>query len=216
MTMEDMECVIQRLKKRNSIQTEPFRKIFQSNSKLFFEYGRLQKQQNDMKRQVAVLQNETAELLNKMTSTSPSESANFVEKMKSKLATIQNELREKQSTELQERKLRLDLSKTVRDQKKLLADVNEELVVAKTELASARMEIMNLSTQFENEKRSSDVLKAELDHLRELCATAEKRQHELEIENKQLIDRILVEKKKTADEINEMNHLVDGALKLCI
>lgn len=206
-----LDVATARLKKRNEVQTDPFLTIFNSNTKMFYELARLQKQQNDMKRKVAEMQYETSQLLSEACSGGgDSKSAPAIEKLKDKLSVLQGELREKQTSESNERMLRLDLSKKVRDQNKLLVDQAEEIKIAKDELKEAHVKISQLEEEVAAEQRSREVVCAEIESLRETASNAEKRLQGMEAENASLVERILTEKRKTADDLNEMNSLVDG------
>jgi hypothetical protein len=187
--------IFQSLQDRNKIQVEPFTAIYQSNAKLWYEHARLQSLLKDVKHQLAIVQHETVELLSTTganTSVTP-----LVEKLKLKLAQIQSELREKGNLESNEQKMRTDLSKKNRDQGKLISDQLEELKVAKTELSSAHEKTAYLTEEIRIENNSSTAVNQELENIRKLF-------HNLELENAQLIERIIAEKDKTAQAMNDM------------
>lgn len=198
-------CIL-KLQKRNKFQNEPFEKILTSNNKLFYEQTRVQRILNETKRQIALLQHEIKEV----SVDSIGNLSLVVEKVKNKLVLIQNELREKHNTESYERKMRIDLSKKVRDQNKLIADQNEELKVAKSELALFHEKLLVQESELNAKRNDCETIKRELEKSRNLVNSAEAKVRTLEIENMSLVGRILEEKKKTADDLNEMNGLVDG------
>ena len=134
--------LLQCLKQRNRVKVEPLLAIYQSNTKLWYEHARLQALLIDVKHQFAIVQHETSELL---TSLGADSSVGVVEKLKLKLAQIQIELREKGNLESNERKMKIDLSKKVRDQVKLIGDQFEELKMAKTSERIMHFLIMNIS-----------------------------------------------------------------------
>ena len=191
--------ILRNLNDRNKHQVDPFIAIFQSNSKLWYEHARLQSLLKDVKHQFAIVQHEAAELL-----TMPSsDSATAVDKLKLKLAQIQIELREKGNLESNERKQKVDLSKKVRDQMKLLADQFEELKMAKSELSSAHEMTAYLREDVRIEKNAALAVKDELENVRKLF-------RKLEEENTQLIERIITEKSKTAQAMNDMVNGKEG------
>lgn len=194
------KVVLQNLKERNKLQIEPLIAIYQSNTKLWYEHSRLQSLLKDVKHQFATVQHETAELL---TSLGTDSSAGAVEKLKCKLAQIQVELREKGNLESNERKMKIDLSKKVRDQGKLIADQSEELKMAKSELSSSHEMTAFLREEIRVEKSSSLIVNSELNNVRSMF-------HKLEQENAELIERILSEKVKTAQAMNDMMNKQEG------
>mmetsp|Transcript_16520 Transcript_16520/g.15853 ORF Transcript_16520/g.15853 Transcript_16520/m.15853 type:complete len:210 (-) Transcript_16520:47-676(-) len=191
---ELVETILENLRNRNKIQSDPFTAIYQSNTKLWYECSRLQSLVKDVKHQVAVVQHETSELLSVP---GTDYSISIVDSLKSKLSQIQFELREKANVDSNEHKSRVDLSKKVRDQGKLIADQHEELKVAKTELSLAHEKVALLTEEIRLESDSSKFVKDELTNVRKLL-------YKVEQENTHLIERILVEKTKTAEAMDRM------------
>lgn len=188
------ETILENLRNRNKIQSDPFTSIYQSNTKLWYEFARLQSLLQDVKHQLAVVQHETSELLSVP---GTDYSVSIIDSLKSKLSQIQFELREKGNIDSNERKSRIDLSKKVRDQGKLIADQYEELKIAKTELSLAHEKVAFLTEEMRLESDSSTVVKNELANIRKLFQKVEQ-------ENTHLIERILAEKAKTAVAMNQM------------
>ena len=195
------DVIYRNLKERNRTQVEPFASIYQSNTKLWYEHNRLQSLLKDVKHQFATVQHETAELF---TYPGLETSASKVDKLKIGLAQIQTELREKGNLESSERRMKIDLSKKVRDQLKLIADQSEELKMAKGELSSTHEMLSLMSEESRVEKNSRKAVREELENIRKLF-------HKLEAENAQLIERILIEKGKTAPAMNDMMNGAEGS-----
>ena len=191
---------LQDLQNRNKVQTEPFVSIYQSNSRLWYEHARLQSLLKDVKHQFATVHHETAELL---TSLKTDSSAAAIDKLKLKLTQIQVELREKGNLESNERKSKTDLSKIVRDQARLITNQTEELKMAKTELSSALEMVAFLREEINAEKVSALIVTEEITNLRKMF-------RKLEEENAQLIERIILEKNKTAQAMNDMMNNPEG------
>lgn len=196
------QVIYRNLKERNRIQVEPFASIYQSNTKLWYEHNRLQSLLKDVKHQFATVQHETADLF-----VYPGlETSVFkVDKLKIGLAQIQTDLREKGNLESSERRMKVDLSKKVRDQQKLIADQSEELKMAKGELCSSHEMLSLMSEEVKVERNSGKAVKDELENVRKLF-------HKLEAENAQLIERILIEKGKTAQAMNDMMNGAEGSI----
>jgi hypothetical protein len=195
------QVVLENLRRRNKVQVEPFTAIYQSNIKLWYEHSRLKSLLKDVKHQFAIVQHETADLL---TSAGTDSSATAVDKLKFKLAQIQIELREKGNLESNERKMKTDLSKKVRDQGKLIADQTEELKMAKSELSTAHEMAALHREELRIEKNSATAVKDELLNVRKMF-------HNMEVENTELIARILFEKSKTAQAMNDMMNGTEGS-----
>lgn len=195
------QIVLQNLKHRNKVQVDPFSAIYQSNTKLWYEHARLQSLLKDTKHQFATVQHETSELFKSLGTDS---SATAVDKLKLKLAQIQIDLREKGNLESNESKIKIDLSKKVRDQGKLIADQSEELKMAKGELSAAHEMMTFLTEEARIEKKSCIAVKDEVENLRKLLSN-------LEQENSNLIERILIEKSKTAQAMNDMMNSTEGS-----
>jgi DNA repair exonuclease SbcCD ATPase subunit len=188
------KVALSRLRERNKVQTDPFVDIFQSHTNLWYENARMKSLLSDIKHQLAIVQHETVDAI----IASASEGSNpMLENLKLKLSQVQSDLREKGTLDESEKKKRIDLSKKVRDQEKLIGDQREEIVIAKTELASALSRISELEEDIRIEKGSSKAVAAELESVRELYRKEQ-------AENQQLLERILLEKMKTAEAMNDM------------
>ena len=105
--------------------------------------------------------------------------------------------------------MKIDLSKKVRDQVKLIANQFDELKMAKTELSASHEMMAFLREEIRIEKSSSSIVNDELDNVRNLY-------HKLELENAQLIERILLEKSKTAQAMNDMMNEQEGTEVNCL
>ena len=186
--------ILQRIQQRNREQTDPFIDIFHSNTKLWYEHARLRSLLNDSRHQLSTIQHEVME---------SSVSSERMNGLKSRLSQLQIDLRDKGGIDDNERKIKYDLTKRVRDQEKLLMNQTEELNMAKHELSSAHQKISQLETELNLEKRSCQAVTAEVESLRLLRT-------KLEAENSQLIARILAEKAIKAEEMNDMIHQGEG------
>jgi DNA repair exonuclease SbcCD ATPase subunit len=202
---------LQKLRERNRVQVEPFVAVYQSHSKLWYENAQLRSLQRDLRHQVASLQHETADMLSSITTAKqdPTIASALAEKLKSSLSLIQNELKSKLNFD-SDRRSRIDLSKKVRDQQKLLADQQEELIVAKQELGASHEKLSLVDAEMKKDKASLDAVRAELESVRALVSNAEEKARKFEVENGQLVMRILREKEKAAEEFNKMVQSADG------
>ena len=186
--------ILQRIQQRNREQTDPFIDIFQSNTKLWYEHARLRSLLNDFRHQLSTIQHEVMD---------SSVSSDRMNGLKTRLSQLQIDLRDRGGMDDNERKIKYDLTKRVRDQEKLLMNQTEELNMAKHELSSAHQKISQLETELNLEKRSCQAVTAEVESLRMLRT-------KLETENAQLIARILAEKAIKAEEMNDMIHQGEG------
>jgi DNA repair exonuclease SbcCD ATPase subunit len=205
-----------KLRERNCKESTPYLSVYQSHSKLWYENARLRSLQRDLRNQISTLQHETAEIISAATSSSSSLKQSdvtalgaFADKVKMSLSSIQSELKAKSLVDT-DRKTRVDLTKKVRDQQKLLADQQEELLVAKKELSIHHDRLAVLENEVAKDKSSLVAVKTELESVRLLVSTAEDKARRLEVENGQLVMRILAEKEKAAEEFNRMVQTADG------
>jgi hypothetical protein len=192
--------LLSRVQQRNREQTEPFTAIYTSNTKLWYEHARLRSLLTDSKHQLSLIQHEVTEL---GAVAKPPVAVDKLDAVKARLSQLQQDLRERGGIDDSERKIKYDLTKRVRDQEKLLSNQVEELNIVKQELSSAHHTMSQLATELSAEKKSSEAVFAELASLRALRTT-------LENENAQLISRILADKAKTAEEMNEQIHKGEG------
>jgi hypothetical protein len=133
-----------------------------------------------------------------MISTSNSADMNsFLEKTKFKISQIQKNWKE------------ISTVKKILDQRKLINIQSEELKVAKSELSNSLEKILLLETQLELEKKKNLEKIDEVNALRESLTQCENKLRVVEEENKNLVDRIIGEKHKAAESLNDMNKLVD-------
>jgi len=205
--VEDLvNASLEKLRRRNSVQTSPFHKISQGYTKLWNQNRALEQQHLEMRRQVVIVQREAAEITASLSNEEGSEASSAaIENLRSTLQRMHDDLKEKTEEEDLARKIKADLGRKVSEQNTLILDLQEELRISKTELSSCRENISILTKELELSKHANDAIKAEIDNVRSLCASSEAKTRALEIENAKLVERIMTEKEKMVEEMNRMN-----------
>jgi len=208
---EWLDVCLRRVQARNDKETRPFVGIYSAYGKVWEEHRQLRLQQSELRRQLQTLQHESSEELAASGAlTEASAAMSVIEKMKSKLGFIQNGLRDQENKKKVDQRAQLDLLHKVHEQSLAIANQAEELTICKEELANSREHSLRLQGEIEAEKESLDLVKRELESVRALVDNAERKARAFEVENDKLLQRILTEKAKTAEDLNEMNTMVDG------
>jgi len=96
------------------------------------------------------------------------------------------------------------------DQRRLLSLQAEELRMAKRELSAALELVARTSQELESEKQTSDARATEIRILHELVSEYDSKIVGLNQENASLVNRILADKSRVADEVNEQNERLGG------
>ena len=96
------------------------------------------------------------------------------------------------------------------DQRRLLSLQAEELRMAKRELSAALELVARTSQELESEKQTSDARATEIRILHELVSEYDSKITSLNQENASLVNRILADKSRVADEVNEQNERLGG------
>ena len=94
---------------------------------------------------------------------------------------------------------------SVFDQRRLLSLQQEELRMAKRELSGALERVARLTQELESEKQTSDARATEIRILHGLVSEYDSKIIGLSQENESLVARILADKSRAADEVNERN-----------
>eukprot|EP01038_Epipyxis_sp_PR26KG_P007425 gene7425-10118_t len=101
-----------------------------------------------------------------------------------------------------------ELSKMLYESKKLIKNQNNEILVAKNELNKTIEQLLELQQQHDIDMQTISMYKSTLGETLDDMSSKDKRIRILEEENEKLIHRILSEKNKSADELNEMNKMI--------
>ena len=192
------------LKHRNNNQTLPYNDICNAYTKMFNEKKCLERQIYDLRKQIVLIQRETADLI------STGDTSSIADTIRLRLQKIYDDLKERQEEEVI-KKISADLGRKVSEQNKLILDIQEEIRIYKSELIVHRENIAILTAELETSRKSELIIAKELGEIRTKMFDSENRIRTLEIENAALLDRMLSEKERIATELNKMNYKVDNA-----
>jgi len=186
---------------RNAKQTTPFIDVIDSNQKLWVRYVFLENRRLEARHKIASIEHDVQQKNDAVISLGSIRSE--LEKVQSELVAFEAYSCEDTYNRGNSKKLRSELSFTVFEQKKLIANQIEEIVVAKSEIRDAHSRLLVV----EGERNA---LMLEMEILKRERITADEEISKLRLENDELTKRIVCEKDKTASQMNEMYELVDG------
>lgn len=118
--------LLDQIRQRNEVQTEPYVEIYRSSYSLWLKYTRLDSQREELRHQLALLEHESTELVNK------GEVTHAVENFRKRLESLQS-----YHNVLSEGSAKVpftNLSRTIYDQRKLISHQNDEMKLLKSEL----------------------------------------------------------------------------------
>eukprot|EP01041_Mallomonas_annulata_P009391 gene9391-19486_t len=190
--------VTTKLIERNRKQTKPFQQIYHAHMKLWTENQQLQRQHVLMNQQVVILQHEIQEDISR------GDQSPAVERLKSRIHLLQEQMKDVRMSSTDDVRQRLELHQKNEDLSKQNFDLQDELRVTKFELESSRESIRTLEMHIDNLNGSINKIKEEVDSLRKITDDAEKKSRKLEVENAELVNRIMTEKMRNAQEMNDM------------
>ena len=125
----DYDSLFNQIRSRNELQTYPYSEIYNSSYHLWLKYTRLDAQREELRHQLALIEHEGAELINK------GDSSLAIDHFKKRLAGLQ--IYHNNSEDAPHNVPLTNLSRTIYDQKKLISHQNEELKLMKSELNAA-------------------------------------------------------------------------------
>lgn len=199
--------VTQRLKQRNNFEYQPFVEIYEMNEMLFEENLQINVSLNDAKTKISAILSEVSNhnnnLVNPGTAMSEAQASLF-ERIKNNLGLIHNEYKEPQEF------------RKVFNQRKLLFHQSEELATLKSELSTSLELTSQLSKKLVTEQSAHKALLERLETLIDVVKEHEGKILALEHENKTLVQKIVTDKKETADKLNEMNEMIDSKCCSCV
>ena len=193
---------ISELKKRNKVQANPYLDIYTAYTRLWKDQQNLTRQHLILQNQVANLQHEIQEELNR------DDIAPSIDRLRITLTTIQEDIKNRNKSAIDNVRGRAELEQQLEDQNKYIFDLQDELRTLKTELETSRESIRTLEMHAANLSNSMVALRLELQSVRSIVAESEAKTRRLEVENAELVNRIVIDKEKNANELNEMNKIV--------
>lgn len=198
----DAEALLQ---ERNRAQTLPFRGIYTSHVALVKKHTRLQHKHTEIRNLVAILQYEIQDAINN------DRTETLLDDIKSKLSSIQEDLSSRSTKDYDDIKIRIDLNKTIKNQSHLIKDLKEETSTIKAELAEAHENIVTLTEEVDTKNKVIATLQEEVESLRTKYQEADDTVRHLKKENEVFAERLMQEKDKNVQAMNEMNDMLHVA-----
>lgn len=199
--MEWMNNVLNSIKLRNEIETEPFIHIYRSYDSLWQKSLYHDNRREEIQHHIATIEYDVSNYSRKMDSSNGKHVVenvlNDLDRVQTKLKPFDTKTRSERSSSSRTEK---DLSWLVFDQQRLLIDQREEIAMAKTELRATLERAINCETDLQAESEARGKFESANTEL-------EMRVIELEKENKELIARVMMERGKAAEELNKLNDL---------
>jgi predicted nucleic acid-binding Zn-ribbon protein len=160
----------------------------------------LKKKHIEIRNSIGVLQYEIQESIYQKNSN--------LEEVKQKLSSIAEDLSPRTKKDFDDIKLRFELSRKIREQDFLIQDLKSESETAKSQLSELLESVVRLQEEIQRKDAVNQTLIQELEGTRACLSSAEARLRTVEAENIQYAQRIVDEKNRTAQQLNEMNKLI--------
>lgn len=187
------------LNERNNIQTKNYLDVYSAYKIMERKCRFIKKKHIEIRNRIGMLQYEIQESLY-------TKSVNL-EEIKMKLSVIADDLSPRTTKEYDDIKIRLELTRKIKEQEYLIDDLKSETKAAKSQLSMFIEQIANLQEEISKKEAISQTLKLELEGTRGYLVSAENKLKSVEAENIQYAQRLFDEKQKNTQLINEINKL---------
>lgn len=194
------------IKERNQAQCDSYVDIYSAFCLMEKKNRSLKKKHVEIRNRIGVLQYEIQEAIYQKTAN--------LEEIKSKLSIIADDLSPRSAKEYDDIKVRYELTRKIRDQEYLIFDLRSEAETARTQLSKSLEEVARLQEEVSSKEAINLVLKQEIESTRSYLTSAELRLKSVEAENIQFAQRLLDEKQKNIQQMNEMNKLIQSGPSL--
>lgn len=188
---------------RNGVQCEPFLDIYAAFGAMERKNRHLKKKHIEIRNRIGVLQYEVQEAIYQ-------KNGNSLEEFKSKLSVIADDLSPRSAKEFDDIKVRFELSRRIKEQDYLISDLKSEAATARSQLSNTLEDFAQLQEDLSKKEATIQVLRQELEGTRSYLASAETRLKAIEAENVQYAQRLLDEKQRNSQNMNEMNTLLQS------
>jgi chromosome segregation ATPase len=192
-----IETVSCRLERRNELECKPYVPIYQSVHELWKKNVYLDSVRVSTKHNIAIIEHETSDYLSK------GDYGAAVSNMSKKIAQLHADLKPF-NAKIDTATVGVDLSKRIYDQKKLILNQEEEIRMAKHEIIESFQKLASLEESFNAEKAKTTELEEQIAQLQATLTKKEGTIDVLSAENHDLTSRILTEKNKSAELLDNM------------
>ncbi|KAI9209131.1 WD40-repeat-containing domain protein [Polychytrium aggregatum] len=197
--------------------------VFASHNELARQSKRITQRNLELERQLAILRMEHADLIRSSTAAGDFSSPNVqkrIQELEQQLSEIKDERAELYKTQGQnaQRLLELmDITKKQEESMKVLNEENKRIIAANSSLTTKANDLQDNLREKDNVIQIlRDELQAyqlELSQREEQLKTAQETVKKLEVDNKELVERLVSQKEDTAKKMNEANEYIENALK---
>lgn len=197
-----LDVVSRRVEERNLKESEPFNVIYQSNYELWKKCVYLDSSRIAAKHNLAILEHETADSVGK------GEFEQSVRNFTRRCHILHTELKAYKNAGSESTTLHgINLSRVICDQKKQLANKDEELQMAKSQLSESYSKFAQFEEDRGADRKRISELESRAMELETALVEKNKMVETLIAENKSLTERIITEKNKSASQMDEMHQL---------
>mmetsp|Transcript_22069 Transcript_22069/g.37365 ORF Transcript_22069/g.37365 Transcript_22069/m.37365 type:complete len:435 (-) Transcript_22069:105-1409(-) len=190
------------IRQRNKKETEPFIDIYTVYRHEEKHHRHLAEKHIEIRNQVSVIQHNLRSIEIGGNTDIPE-----LEEIKGLLATLQEDLSARSTKDFDDVKIRIDLEGTIKQQKLLIADTAAEANLLKAELIDRTEKLASTSNDLESTKAIVETVQKELESSRNLLTATEDRLREVEGNNGRILTKLMDEKQKSADLMNELTTL---------
>lgn len=201
------EELYDQLLQRNATQSKLYKEIYKVNYELWLKYTAVLSQKEEVKHQLAILEHETAEQLSRHDS-----ARTVVDNILKRIESLQSYHSTVSPTNESSSPPLTNLSRTIYDQRKLISNQIEELHVIKGEQTTLIERTLELDQQLKDEKKKNAVLQTELSAMVTELDRSRLEAVTASAEYKQLVDRVMRERNRAADELNAANEHIEASL----
>lgn len=192
------------LERRNAAEGA-FLELIESHNLILRQNASLRARNEDLEKKVIILTHTNAE-----GSGGSVDTPENMKRLEERIRQLQEELTEKYRTDAQSANAQLSLTAEAQQFQRDLKAKTEDLEVCRSALSKLEAQADDLRQMAESKARESTFLREELVRTRERLESTEKSMVEVSAENQQLVERLVGEKLKVADEMNQMHSLMDG------
>jgi conjugal transfer/entry exclusion protein len=194
------------IRQRNKTQSEPFVDIFVAYRYEEKRHRNLAEKHIEIRNQISIIQHDL-QSYQKERSSDTQNNITELDEIKNLLANLQEDLSARSTKDFDDVKIRMDLERNLKNQKQLVSDIATEAALLKTELECRTEALATTTNELDHSKTVVDTVQKELESSRNLLAATEDRLREVESQNGRILTKLMDEKQKSVDLLNELTTL---------
>ena len=193
------------IRQRNEKQTEPFVDIYAAYRYEEKHHRHLAEKHIEIRNQVSVIQHDFQTY--QKNANTEDRNPELLDEIKILLVNLQEDLSVRSTKDFDDVKIRIDLERTIKNQKQLISDTAAEAELLKTELENRTETLASTTNELEHTKTVVDTVQKELESSRNLLSATEDRLREVESQNGRILTKLMDEKQTSADLMNQLTKL---------